>query len=46
MSKKVSRREFARASAAVGAAAVVIPKTLLGKTPAEASTGANSSPGT
>src|SRR5262245_6988170 len=31
MSKKVSRREFARASAAVGAAAVAMPDTLLAK---------------
>ena len=34
-SKKVSRREFARATAAVGAAAVAVPSALLGKTASE-----------
>src|SRR5688500_15133009 len=35
MAKTVTRREFARATAAVGAAAVAVPSTLLGKTAAE-----------
>src|SRR5262245_47147175 len=36
MGKKVSRRDFARASMAAGAAAAAIPSVLLGKEPAAA----------
>ena len=40
MSKKVSRRDFARTSVAAGAAAVALPGTLLGKTGAADATSA------
>ena len=40
MSKKVSRRDFARTSVAAGAAAVALPGALLGKTPTDPSSAA------
>ena len=43
MNKKVSRRDFARASVAAGAAAVSLPTALLGTAPAEKALSAKSS---